>query len=926
MGNIVLLDDLTINKIAAGEVIERLASVIKEMVENSIDAGAKNITVEIKNGGISLIRIIDDGKGIAEDDLEIAFERHATSKIRKAEDLAEVLTMGFRGEALASIAAISNVEMVSRTANTDIGHKIVVEGGKILEKCEAGCPVGTKITVQNLFYNTPVRYKFLKKDYTEAGYIEDAIKKIALYNKNVAFKLISNGKTILQTNGNGDLKTVIYSIFGKEVASELIDVEYTFDDMKVTGVIGKPVIARANRQNQLFFVNGRCIKDKNLSAAAEQAYKGVIPVGRYGFLVLNLEINPQKVDVNVHPAKLEVRFEDESAVFKVIYHAIKSGLMEGELVANTEKPVENRLNPDEDIKEIKQNEVEEKEIKKGFSSLFKRKDETDVDDEFAKNNTLEEIFKFRQSLKDIGVNPNPPVTIEDTIKNVSNNENSFEERKEIKYGNTIVSSNTKEIDATEVNEALKDKRQEIINALFGEKKETIEENNEISEEVEKDNDKDVNTSEEKNVFDIKYEPIKFDSEKVESMINKAKAHLQTFGENVIEKVTNNFDKTQEINTDEVNSKVQEEMQKTQIIDSVNSVKEELSQETIVINSEDVKQAESETIILDENINDVLKANVDLNVDIDNAETTVVEEKENETESSLNIDSQAESNNNVITENLIKAKLEYNNNTEIINTDEVRKKISAEYESSPEFEAMYKKTFGVDTMNVRREKERIEAEKEKLNVTNELDYANMNVFEDNEGYESVNYKFVGIAFNTYIIIEIKDEMYMIDQHAAHERILYEIVKQNYYSESNKDEQMLLMPDIITLTHKELEIAKENIDMFARAGFTFEEFGDNTIKLVSVPGMCEDLNTKQLFLDLLDEIDTVAVTARQEKEDKFIATVACKAAVKAKMKLDIREVDALMKELLSLPNPFSCPHGRPTAIKMTKIDMEKKFNRR
>ena len=836
------------------------------------------------------------------------------------------MTMGFRGEALASIAAISNVEMVSRTANTDIGHKIVVEGGKILEKCEAGCPVGTKITVQNLFYNTPVRYKFLKKDYTEAGYIEDAIKKIALYNKNVAFKLISNGKTILQTNGNGDLKTVIYSIFGKEVASELIDVEYTFDDMKVTGVIGKPVIARANRQNQLFFVNGRCIKDKNLSAAAEQAYKGVIPVGRYGFLVLNLEINPQKVDVNVHPAKLEVRFEDESAVFKVIYHAIKSGLMEGELVANTEKPVENRLNPDEDIKEIKQNEVEEKEIKKGFSSLFKRKDETDVDDEFAKNNTLEEIFKFRQSLKDIGVNPNPPVTIEDTIKNVSNNENSFEERKEIKYGNTIVSSNTKEIDATEVNEALKDKRQEIINALFGEKKETIEENNEISEEVEKDNDKDVNTSEEKNVFDIKYEPIKFDSEKVESMINKAKAHLQTFGENVIEKVTNNFDKTQEINTDEVNSKVQEEMQKTQIIDSVNSVKEELSQETIVINSEDVKQAESETIILDENINDVLKANVDLNVDIDNAETTVVEEKENETESSLNIDSQAESNNNVITENLIKAKLEYNNNTEIINTDEVRKKISAEYESSPEFEAMYKKTFGVDTMNVRREKERIEAEKEKLNVTNELDYANMNVFEDNEGYESVNYKFVGIAFNTYIIIEIKDEMYMIDQHAAHERILYEIVKQNYYSESNKDEQMLLMPDIITLTHKELEIAKENIDMFARAGFTFEEFGDNTIKLVSVPGMCEDLNTKQLFLDLLDEIDTVAVTARQEKEDKFIATVACKAAVKAKMKLDIREVDALMKELLSLPNPFSCPHGRPTAIKMTKIDMEKKFNRR
>ena len=941
MGNIVLLDDLTINKIAAGEVIERPASVIKEMVENSIDAGAKNITVEIKNGGISLIRIRDDGKGIAEDDLEIAFERHATSKIRKAEDLAEVMTMGFRGEALASIAAISNVELVSRTANSEIGHKIVVEGGKILEKSEAGSPVGTKITVQNLFYNTPVRYKFLKKDYTEAGYIEDAIKKIALYNKDVAFKLISNGKTVLQTNGNGDLKTVIYSIFGKEIASELINIDYTFDDMKVTGVIGKPVIARANRQNQLFFVNGRCIKDKNLSAAAEQAYKGVIPVGRYGFLVLNLEINPQKVDVNVHPAKLEVRFEDESAIFKVIYHAIKNGLLESELVANTEKPIQNKFNPNADLEEIKQNDEEEKEVKRGFTSLFKKKEDVDSDDEFTKNNTLEEIFKFRQSLKDIGVNPNPPVTIEDTIKQAGENE-----RKEINFGNTTISSNTKELDASEVNDALKEKRKEIIDALFGGKKEDDEialDNKEAKvkeiEEVYESNDEDENNNLDKNDgFDINYEPIKFDAEKVESMINKAKAHLQSFGESVIENVVNTFDKTQEINTDEINSKVQEEMQKTQIIDSVNTVKEELSQETIVITAEERIEAEekaaeelSKTIILDENINEVLKNNIDSDVN-ENAETTIVQEKETIIVPNLNDDSNVELNvepgdTAVITENLIKAKMGLESNTEIINTDEIRKKISAEYESSPEFEEMYKKTFGVDTMNVRREKERLEAEKEKINVTNELDYANMNVFEDKENeFEPVNYKFVGIAFNTYIIIEIKDEMYMIDQHAAHERILYEIVKQNYYSDDNKDEQMLLMPDIITLTHKELDIAKENVDMFARAGFSFEEFGENTIKLVSVPGMCEDLNTKQLFLDLLDEIDTVAVTARQEKEDKFIATVACKAAVKAKMKLDVREVDALMRELLSLPNPFSCPHGRPTAIKMTKIDMEKKFSRR
>ncbi len=203
---------------------------------------------------------------------------------------------------------------------------------------------------------------------------------------------------------------------------------------------------------------------------------------------------------------------------------------------------------------------------------------------------------------------------------------------------------------------------------------------------------------------------------------------------------------------------------------------------------------------------------------------------------------------------------------------------------------------------------------------------MNVFEGEEEIKEIQYRFLGIAFSTYIIIEIKNEMYIIDQHAAHERIMYEKVKANYYSDSEKDEQFLLLPDVITLTHKEMIIARENIEMFEKAGFSFEEFGDNTIKLMSVPSMCEQLNTKQLFLDILDEIDTVAVTARQEKEDKFIATVACKAAVKAKMKLDEKEVENLMEKLLELPNPFTCPHGRPTAIKMTKYDLEKKFNRR
>ena len=277
MGKIVLLDDLTINKIAAGEVIERPASAVKEMCENSIDAGAKNITVEIKNGGISLIKIVDDGCGISEDDMEIAFERHATSKIRSSEDLSKVKTMGFRGEALASVASISNVEMISKRPEDEIGHKIVIEGGKVLEKSEVACPNGTTIIVKNLFFNTPVRYKFLKKDFTESGYIEDSITRLALVNKNVSIKLINTGKTVIQTNGNGDIKAIVYSIYGKDVANGVIDIDYTYEDIRVTGVIGNSSISRSNRNGQIFFVNSRYVKDKTLSSAIDQAYKDILP-------------------------------------------------------------------------------------------------------------------------------------------------------------------------------------------------------------------------------------------------------------------------------------------------------------------------------------------------------------------------------------------------------------------------------------------------------------------------------------------------------------------------------------------------------------------------------------------------------------------------------------------------------------------------
>ena len=830
MGKIVLLDDLTINKIAAGEVIERPASVVKEMVENSIDAGAKNITVEIKNGGISLIKITDDGCGMAEDDMEIAFERHATSKIRKADDLETITTMGFRGEALASIASISNVEMISKRQEDETGHRIVIEAGKILDKSEVGAPVGTSITVKNLFFNTPVRYKFLKKDFTEAGYIEDVITRIALVNKDVAIKLINTGRTIIQTNGSGNFQSVIYSIYGKDIASGIMDVDYTYEDIRVTGVVGKPEIARNTRAHQLYFVNNRYIKDKNLTAAADQAYKGIIPGGKHGFLILNIEMSPKKVDVNVHPAKLEVRFEEEGKVFKAVYHAIKSGLAKGENIANIEKPINIDKKPEEVIEESTlsgenvEKEPQKEEFKpreNAFTGFFKKiLKEPDETKEEIENNNLREIFEYRQKAK------------ESVFYESENKENLNEVEKETENKNNDKESTEKH----------------TINAdEFVSEVKPIDENNSIN------------------------------VEELSNDVKKAK-----IGDTIISSDTKelDFDITSALKGATVR------------LDSPKAIKNSLEQKTEVIDN--VKQINNDS-------------------------------KED------NSDGELENNENLdeVTEKLLKMKMNAGiDDTQFIDTAKVRENLrEIKGPVTPEFANMYKKVFGTDVQEIRRNKEEEEA---KINGSSYLKYANsenMNVFENENTYvPEIKYKFIGIVFSTYIIIQIKDEMFMIDQHAAHERIMYEKVKKNYYSTQEKDSQLLLLADIITMTHKEMDIARENQEMFKKAGFEFEEFGENTVKLTAVPSMCEELNTKKLFLEILDEMDTVAVTAKQEKEDKFIATVACKSAVKGKMKLDEKEVDSLMKKLLSLPNPFSCPHGRPTAIKITLSDLEKKFSRK
>ena len=816
MGNIVLLDDLTINKIAAGEVIERPASVVKELVENSIDAGANKINIETKNGGITYIRITDNGKGFLPDDMEMAFERHATSKIREASDLETVTSMGFRGEALASIAAISHVELISRTAANEIGKKVEVKGGDIINVEDAGCPQGSTITITDLFYNTPVRYKFLKKDFTEAGYIEDVVTRIALVHPEISIKLVNSGKVIIQTSGNGDMKSVIYSIYGKDVAENVIDVNYTYEDINITGVVGKPVIARSNRSNQLFFVNKRYIKDKLLTSAAEQGYKGLLTIGKYGFLVLNMEMNPKKVDVNVHPAKLEVRFEDENQVFKAVYHAIKDSLLKEDLI-----PDKTKIELD---KQIQSNDA----WKLG-TNTFNSFANTSNSNNFGIKNTLEtDINQYKVAEQN--------TTNAESIKPVSQFENKIE---------TPAEPETVKLEET--------------------KSETSEETSRIS-----NLDRFFNQDEEEKKEHKRGGLFGLFGRKKEQEIEEKKDENDT--QNFIAQIYNNKN---EINNYEDSANASDEITK-----SDNSTKIAENLETLKPLLENTKTNENSNTL--ETLN-----------------TT----SENSAES---VDATKRIDINEINEKMHKL-------------DEL--KLDPDYKN---FDEMYALTFG----KPKKEEPKVEEKNAEYKI-NEADLKtaeNISIFEKLPQNNVPDYKFIGIAFSTYIIIEMNSELYIIDQHAAHERIMYEKIKANYYNDTNKDSQLMLLPDIITLSHKDMQIAKDNMEIFEKAGFVLEEFGENTIKLSGVPTVCLDLDTKELFLETLDEINTVARTAKQEIEEKFIATVACKAAVKANMALTKEEVDSLMQELLTLPNPFTCPHGRPTAIRMTKADIEKKFSRR
>ena len=840
MGKIVLLDDATINKIAAGEVIERPASVVKEIMENSIDAGANKITVEIRNGGISYIRVTDNGKGIMQDDMEIAFERHATSKLRNADELGKITSMGFRGEALASIAAIAKVDLVSKTADATTGYEIVIEGGKILSKSETGCSNGTSITIENLFYNTPVRYKFLKKDFTESGYIEDAVTRIALVHPEISIRLINTGKTIIQTSGNGEIKDVIYGIYGKEVAENLINVDYKYDDIEVQGVIGKPQISRTNRSNQLFFVNKRFVKDKTLSSATEQAFKGYTPIGKHGFLVLNIAMDPQKVDVNVHPAKLEVRFQEESKIFKAIYHAIRDSIVNDEIANSAKNAVEN--NEEISLFNNTTSHAESSSVSKNIN-------------EFAKTSANSFEKKFSNNYEDKSSN-----------EISENSTNSFEKIPTNDFGTTkkVETVNPKEAKTEETFEDVMKKLRKMQNII-------------ITAGVGKPLEDDDNKNE----------------KNAESADTKAKAIVD---------------------------RIMQENGAFKSNDEMSSIQNNASNETTCTNEiENVNVNTDRNADVDANINQ--NSNKDLNEE-KNADEKVDTNFENKVES-LNESSEKfesmQQDEQVVADSNNSAEVE-NNELESDTTESGKTE-----EHDQRFLKMYEKNFGVAI------KKKEEPENDELNVSSEfkpvLGEENVSMFEGQSKFATKPvYKFIGLAFEKNILLEMKDNLYIIDQTVAQERIMFEQIRENYYSNNAKNSQLMLLPDVINLSRKQMSIYQDNREMFKKAGFTIDEFGENTVKLSGVPEVLIDLETKDVFIEVLEEINTVSRISTKEIEEKFISSVASKASEKVEIITDRERIIDLLDKLLVLPEPFKNVNGRNVAIKMSKTDIEKKFSRR
>lgn len=648
MAKIELLTQETIDKIAAGEVVERPASVVKELVENALDAGATAITVEIKEGGISFIRITDNGCGIDKNQVKLAFMRHSTSKIRTAEDLMNVSSLGFRGEALSSISAVARVELITKTYDDLTGTRYVIEGSKEIAFEEVGAPEGTTFLIKDLFYNVPARRKFLKTPQTEGSYISDIVEKLALSHPDVSFKFINGNQTKLHTSGNGNRKDLIYHIYGREIAASLLEVDYSGDIFSVSGFIGKPVITRGNRNYENFFVNGRYIKSALLSKSVEEGYKGFLMQHQYPFVVLYFKFKENTLDVNVHPTKMELRIDNNQDVYRQVCDLIYGKLSHRDLIPNV--PVKEDDRPKNIVREYKE----------PIPEPFENRRLNDIRARVSKDSPYEVRYPERRPV---------PQFIVDRTKNPESTRASVAQ--------TVAES----VDSEKISKKL-----QVEEKVLG--------------------------------FEIKKD--------------------------------------------------------SKLVEGVQQTLEELSPAFM--------------------------------------------------------------------------------------SKEARKK----------------------------------------------------------------HKIIGQLFKTYWLIEYEDNLFIIDQHAAHEKVLYERTMSKL-KEKEFTSQVISPPIIMSLDAREVEMLEKYRSQIERLGYEVEHFGGKEYMISAIPDNLFKVDMKDLFIEMLDDFSNLTGRETPELILEKVASMSCKAAVKGNDELSYAEMDALIEELLTLDNPYNCPHGRPTIISMSRYEIEKKFKR-
>ena len=746
MGNITLLDQATIDKIAAGEVVERPSSVVKELVENAIDAGSTAVTVEIKDGGVSFIRISDNGCGIDPADIKTAFLRHSTSKIRSAEDLLTISSLGFRGEALSSISAVSMVELLTKTKDSVCGIRYIIEGGKEKSMEEDASPDGTTFFVRNLFYNTPARKKFLKSSMTEAGYIHELMIRLALSHPEISFKFINNGQTKLHSSGNHSLRDVIYQVYGRDISNNLVEIDAEENGVHIKGYIGKPNVFRGNRNFETYFVNGRYIKSNIIAKGIEDAYKGYLMQHQYPFCVLQFEMDGSDLDVNVHPTKMELRFSNQQALYDFVFRTVREGLDRKEY-----------------IPQVTMDEPKKVNVKSAQNSV---------------QNTVMPLQKQKNA------NEKPPVQ-RDSVKTVDRSMTP-DAAKKIEPSIQLPKEKTELSAAQQKTDAPQERNLDYFLAQMRER-------------------------------------VKADYASREKKENKS-PYQQKFEQ-----------KTGEVVFDEKKAARAEFLREP----TENSAKIPLLQ--------------------DEPAYGMQKSDAPSKSDI---EKKCAEE-------------------NGLTAATVLQKSKFEKPQELKQNEK-----SMKVEEPQQMELFDKKLLAEESIK--------------------------------------EHKIIGQLFDTYWLVEFDEKLFIIDQHAAHEKVLYERTLKGLKNKEHTS-QLLSPPMVLSLSMQEEALLKKYLQHFTDLGYEIEHFGGMEYQVCAVPGNLYNINKKELFIEILDNLSELSGRNNPDLILEKIASISCKAAVKGNMKMSRLEMENLIKELLRLENPYQCPHGRPTIISMSKYEIEKKFKR-